>query len=93
MLSRGDVYYVVTEWGVAYLHGKSIRERVLELICVAHPKFRQTLLDEAKKFNYIYSDQMLPCDDNGRICLYPSEYETLYTTRSKEKINEGLSGF
>ncbi|MFX1460185.1 MAG: GNAT family N-acetyltransferase [Promethearchaeota archaeon] len=86
MLSRGDVYYVVTEWGVAYLHGKSIRERILELICIAHPKFRQSLLEEAKKLNYIYSDQMLPCDDKGRICLYPAEYETIYTTFNKEKI-------
>jgi acyl-CoA hydrolase/GNAT superfamily N-acetyltransferase len=86
MLSRGDAHYVVTEWGVAHLHGKTIRERVLELICVAHPKFRQSLLDEAKKLNYVYSDQMLPCDENGRICLYPSEYETFYTTRDKEKI-------
>ncbi len=86
MLSRGDVYYVVTEWGVAYLHGKSIRERILELICLAHPKFQQSLLEEAKKLNYIYSDQMLPCDDKGRICIYPSEYETIYKTLDKEKI-------
>jgi acyl-CoA hydrolase/GNAT superfamily N-acetyltransferase len=86
MLSRGDVYYVVTEWGVAYLHGKSIRERVLELICVAHPNFRQSLLEEAKKLNYIYSDQLLPCDENGRICLYPSEYETIYIAFNNEKI-------
>ena len=86
MLSRGDVHYVVTEWGVAYLHGKTIRERVLELICVAHPNFRQSLLEEAKKLNYIYSDQMLPCDENGRICLYPSEYETIYTAFNNEKI-------
>ena len=86
MLSRGDVHYVVTEWGVAYLHGKTIRERVLELICVAHPDFRQSLLDEAKKLKYIYSDQLLPCDENGRICLYPSGYETIYTARNNEKV-------
>jgi len=86
MLSRGDTHYVVTEWGVAYLHGKAIRERVLELICIAHPDFRQWLLDEAKKLNYVYSDQILPCDDEGRICRYPSEYETVYTIREGEKI-------
>ncbi|MHA2034784.1 MAG: GNAT family N-acetyltransferase [Promethearchaeota archaeon] len=86
MLSRGDVHYVVTEWGVAYLHGKTIRERVLELICVAHPDFRQSLLDEAKKLKYVYSDQILPCDEDGRICLYPSGYETIYTARNTEKI-------
>ncbi|MDH4123804.1 MAG: 4-hydroxybutyrate coenzyme A transferase, partial [Thermoplasmata archaeon] len=46
--SRGDVHYVVTEWGTAYLHGKSIRERALALISIAHPKFRADLLKAAK---------------------------------------------
>ncbi len=41
--SRGDVHYVVTEYGVASLHGKSIRERACELIKIAHPKFREEL--------------------------------------------------
>lgn len=41
--SRGDVHYVVTEFGVASLHGKSIRERACELIKIAHPKFREEL--------------------------------------------------
>lgn len=86
MLSRGDVHYVVTEWGVAYLHGKSIRERILELVCIAHPKFRQSLLEEAKKLNYVYSDQLLPCDDKGNICIYPSQYETIYETHDKQKV-------
>lgn len=49
--SRGHVHYVVTEFGVASLRGKSIRERSLELIRVAHPKFRQQLLEEVRK-NY-----------------------------------------
>ncbi len=87
ILSRADIHYVVTEWGVAYLHGKTIRERVLELICIAHPKFRQSLLDEAKKLNYIFSDQMLACDEDGRICLYPSKYETYYSVLGGEKLN------
>ena len=41
--SRGDVHYVVTEYGVAYLHGKSLRERARALIDIAHPKFRDEL--------------------------------------------------
>jgi 4-hydroxybutyrate CoA-transferase len=41
--SRGDVRYVVTEYGVAYLHGKTIRERCRELIRIAHPQFRDDL--------------------------------------------------
>ncbi|GJM43377.1 MAG: hypothetical protein DHS20C21_02190 [Gemmatimonadota bacterium] len=41
--SRGDVHYVVTEYGVAYLHGKTIRERALALVDIAHPDFRAEL--------------------------------------------------
>lgn len=42
--SRGNVHYIVTEFGIASLKGKSVRERALELIRVAHPKFREELL-------------------------------------------------
>ena len=35
--TRGDVHYVVTEFGVAYLHGKSVQERAIALISIAHP--------------------------------------------------------
>jgi len=86
ILTRADVHYVVTEWGVAHLHGKSIRERVIAMICIAHPDFRQFLLEEAKRLRYVYSDQILSCDVDGNICIYPSEYETTFTTREKEKI-------
>ncbi|MCD6499518.1 MAG: GNAT family N-acetyltransferase [Deltaproteobacteria bacterium] len=58
--TRGDVHYVVTEHGIAYLHGKNIRERAMALIKVAHPKFRPWLLEEAKKLTYVYHDQQLP---------------------------------
>jgi acyl-CoA hydrolase/GNAT superfamily N-acetyltransferase len=51
--SRGNVHYVVTEFGVASLKGKSIRERALELIRVAHPKFRQELLDSVREHYYV----------------------------------------
>jgi len=37
---RSDIRYIVTEYGIAYLHGKNIRERAMELISIAHPKFR-----------------------------------------------------
>lgn len=47
--SRGDVHYVVTEYGIASLRGKSIRERTLELVKIAHPKFRDELLAHARK--------------------------------------------
>ena len=52
-LTRGDVQYVVTEYGIAYLHGKNIRERAMSLIAIAHPKFRPWLIEEAKKLSLI----------------------------------------
>jgi acetyl-CoA hydrolase len=51
--SRGDVHYVVTEFGVASLFGKTIRERVYELVNIAHPRFRDELLAYAKKVKYV----------------------------------------
>ena len=45
--TRGDVHYVVTEYGTAYLHGKSIRERVVALVNIAHPKFRNGLIQKS----------------------------------------------
>ena len=45
--SRADVHYVVTEFGVAYLHGKNMRQRAEALIQIAHPDFRDDLAAEA----------------------------------------------
>ena len=47
--SRNDVDYVVTEYGIAWLRAKTIEERVQELVKIAHPDFRQWLLEEAEK--------------------------------------------
>jgi len=55
--SRGNVHYVVTEYGIASLQGKSIRERALELIRIAHPKFRDELLTEVRKHYWVPSYQ------------------------------------
>ncbi len=51
--TRGDVHYVVTEYGHAQLFGKTIRERVKALIEIAHPNFRDELLKYAKENNYL----------------------------------------
>ena len=51
--SRGLVRYVVTEYGVAYLHGKSIRERAKALIEIAHPKFREELYRYCEKTKWL----------------------------------------
>jgi len=51
--TRADVHYVVTEYGVAYLHGKNLRQRVQELVKVAHPRFREELERFAYEHKYI----------------------------------------
>ncbi len=68
--TRGDVHYVVTEFGVAYLHGKTLRERATALIQIAHPKFREELMEQAKAQNYLFESQVIP---EGAV--YPVELE------------------
>ena len=51
--TRNHVHYVVTEYGVADLYGKTIRERAQALINIAHPRFRDQLTREAEELNYI----------------------------------------
>jgi len=55
--SRGLIRYVVTEYGVAYLHGKSIRERAKALIEIAHPKFRDELYEYCEKTKWLQRPQ------------------------------------
>lgn len=78
-LTRGDIHYVVTEYGIAYLHGKSIRERAMDLISIAHPGFRHWLIEEAKRLHLIYPDQAFIPGIKGE---YPEELEVKRTTRS-----------
>ncbi len=73
--SRGDVHYVVTEWGVANLHGRTIQQRALALISIAHPKFRPGLVREAKRLHFISPD-IPEIPEVGTI--YPGEWETVH---------------
>ena len=82
-LTRGDIHYVVTEFGIAYLHGKSIRERAMDLIAIAHPRFRPWLVEEAKKFSLIFKDQAFIPGMKGE---YPEELEARRTTRTGLRI-------
>ncbi len=56
--SRGDVHFVVTEYGVAFLHGKNIRQRCQALIEVAHPNFREELSE------FAFNQKWLPAQIN-----------------------------
>jgi len=51
--SRGSVHYVVTEYGIAYLHGHTIRQRAEALIEIAHPKFRDELYAYCEKTRWL----------------------------------------
>jgi len=82
-LTRSDVHYVVTEYGIAYLHGKNLRERAMELIRIAHPAFRSWLLREAKAKHLIYADQAFVPGSRGE---YPEQLETYRTTKSGVEI-------
>jgi 4-hydroxybutyrate CoA-transferase len=51
--TRNHVHYIITEYGIADLYGKTIRQRAQALINIAHPKFREELTRQAKEMNYI----------------------------------------
>ncbi len=78
-LGRGDIHYVVTEHGIAYLHGKNVRERAMDLIAISHPRFRPGLIDAAKRRHLIYKDQAYVTGAGGE---YPEHLEARRTTRT-----------
>jgi RimJ/RimL family protein N-acetyltransferase len=77
--SRGDVHYVVTEYGIAQLWGKSIRQRAAALIEIAHPDFRAELLNEAKARHYVLPDQPMPNPE-------PQRPEPIIVLKSGERV-------
>jgi acyl-CoA hydrolase len=62
---RGDVHYVITEYGVASLHGRSIRERVARLVEIAHPDHRESLLQGARIRGWLPKFFTMPATDPG----------------------------
>jgi len=58
--SRADVHYVITEHGIAYLHGKTLRQRAEALISIAEPKFRDALYDFACQAHYLEPGRAVP---------------------------------
>ncbi|MDK9706158.1 MAG: GNAT family N-acetyltransferase [Desulforhopalus sp.] len=81
--TRGDVNYVVTEYGVAALKGKSIYQRVMEMAQIAHPKFREELIDQAKKRHYIFSDQIPPRRED---LIFLEDYKNTHKLRNGKSI-------
>jgi acyl-CoA hydrolase len=69
---RGDVHYVVTEYGAVNLFGKSFQERAMAMISIAHPDFRDELFHEAKKMGLLGTDRTLNESLHG---VYPIHLE------------------
>ncbi|MFW6152319.1 MAG: GNAT family N-acetyltransferase [Verrucomicrobiota bacterium] len=82
--TRGDVHYVITEYGVAYLHGKSVQERAIALISIAHPDFREELMRTAidsKLIRHEFSEV------EGKFFVGPPELKTTYITDHGTQVN------
>lgn len=77
--SRGDVHYVVTEFGVAYLHGKTVRQRAMALIEAAHPDFRGELRDAAVDRHYVPISWELPSEAQR----YPADMEETHEFKGR----------
>jgi len=72
VVPRADVHYVTTEFGVVNLFGKSLQERTMAMISIAHPDFRDELLHRAKQMNLIGSERTLKGALHG---VYPLRLE------------------
>jgi len=77
--TRGDVNFVITEYGIAELQGKSIYQRVMELAQIAHPKFREQLIEVAKKRHYIFGDQLPPSSED---LLFLESYKSTFKLKN-----------
>ncbi len=81
--TRGDVNFVITEYGIAELQGKGIFQRVMELSQIAHPKFREQLIDVAKRRHYIFADQLPPSTQD---LLFLEEYKSTLKLKNGKTI-------
>lgn len=76
VVPRGDVQYVVTEFGVVNLFGKSFQERAMALISIAHPEFREELFSQAKEMELLGPERSLTESLFG---IYPVKLEETHT--------------
>lgn len=79
----GTTRYIVTEYGIANIAGKSIRERTLAIIDIAHPDHRDALINQAKEAGLIYKDQIYVTKHASD---YPFSLETRKTLAKRQEI-------
>lgn len=75
-IPAADVTYVVTEYGAVNLFGKNVQERAMAMISVAHPDFRESLFEQARREGYIGQDRKLYESQFG---VYPAWLEEVLT--------------
>lgn len=80
---RESVDFVVTEYGVANLNGRTIRERAQALVEIAHPEDRAGLIEKAKAMNMIYKDQIFMAESAH---LYPADIATRHTFKNNVTV-------
>ncbi len=73
VIPRGEIQYVVTEYGSVNLFGKSIQERALAMISIAHPDFRNSLFDQAKELGLLGPERSLKEEMHATYPLYLEE--------------------
>jgi len=76
VVPRGDVHYVVSEYGSVNLFGKSLQERVIAMISIAHPMFREELFEAAKERGFIGAERTL---GEAAKAVYPVQLEETLT--------------
>ena len=81
VVPRGDVHYVVSEYGAVNLFGKSIQERAMAMISIAHPNFRDELFVAAKERGFIGSERTLK---DAAKSVYPIKLEETLTINGEE---------
>lgn len=85
--SRADIDYVVTEYGIASLKAKTIRQRAVSLIQIAHPRFRAELAKEAAKLGLLDAGHVLPPPEGA----YPIELQSRRRVGELELVVRPLS--
>jgi GNAT superfamily N-acetyltransferase len=81
VVPRGDVHYVVTEYGAVNLFGKSLQERAMAMISIAHPDFREELLSRAKEMGLLGAERTLKESVHG---VYPVKLEEIIEVDGEE---------
>ena len=81
VVPRGDAHYVATEYGVVNLFGKSLQERVMAMISIAHPDFRDALFEDAKKAGLIEKERSL---GEAARAVYPVNLEDRLIIKGQE---------